>query len=98
MPHAYIHCPPNQGKARICNTVLTVVTTAGATFFLIMLYTVFRILILREGGRFWIEALLMMPVIMAANASPAVVLSAIGFGRLAKRFYYKRNLTQSLEP
>jgi hypothetical protein len=38
------------------------------------------------------EAALLFPIVFAVETTPTVLLSSIGFGRLAKRFYQKRTL------
>ncbi len=48
-----------------------------------------------ESFRGWdMISLVLLPIVMAGNAAPAVVPSAIGFGRLARR-YYDRKLSSS---
>jgi cellulose synthase/poly-beta-1,6-N-acetylglucosamine synthase-like glycosyltransferase len=69
---------------------LAIAASIAITDFLIALYVLCRIPFLDSVHGHWSEALIFLPLIMVANASIAVVLSSIGFGRLARRYYDRK--------
>ena len=80
---------------------LAILATAVIADVLFVLYFVFRFTFSQQVHEHGSEELVLLPIIFVVVTAPAVVLSSIGFGRLASRFYQRKSTEfnhESLEP
>jgi hypothetical protein len=75
----------------ICKLPLAIIASAILTDMLFIVYCV-RDLAYHSTDKYAGEAALMFPIIFTVETAPTMLLSSIGFGRLASRFWRKRKL------
>ena len=74
------------------STPRSIVVSAISTDVLFVLYFICQFAFSKQVHEHGYEELTMVPIVFVVATAPAVVLSSVGLGRFASRFYRRRNL------